>query len=141
MTKVPEEMVHQTTQRTVEATNFGVKWMREMAEQQVGQTKVAAESLINATRRAIDGFNRHGSAIHQNSLLLAEQTLSNSLEFGNKLVHVKEPQELIRFQGEYIAKQAELLAEHARKLEQSMIQSSNEITSMQKDVRKQSEAA
>jgi hypothetical protein len=141
MTKVPEEMLHQTTQRAVEATNFGVNWMRDMAEQQVAQTKVAVESLMSATRRAIDGFNRHGSVIHQHSLSLVEQTMSNSLEFGNKLVQVREPQELIRLQGEYTAKQAELLAENAKKLEQSMAQVSNEITSMQKDVRKRAEAA
>jgi hypothetical protein len=140
MAKDPEEMVHQTTQRAVEATNLGVNWIREIAEQHVDQTKNAVESVLGATRRAIDGFNRQGSAIHQNSLLLAEQTLSNSLEFGTKLAQAREPQELIRLQSEYMAKQAELLAEHAKKLERSMVQTSNEMTSMQKEVRKRSEA-
>lgn len=140
MAKVPEEMVHQTTQRAVEATNFGMNWMREMTERQIGQTKGAVESLMGATRRAVDGFNQQGSAIHQHSLLLAEKTLSNSLEFGNKVVRAKEPQEFIRLQSEYMTKQAELLAEHAKKLEQSIVQTSNEITSMQKEVRERAEA-
>jgi hypothetical protein len=70
MTKAPEEMLHQTTRRAVEATNFGMNWWREMAEQQAGQTKVAVEGFMNATRKAIDGFNRQGSVVHQHSLSL-----------------------------------------------------------------------
>jgi hypothetical protein len=141
MAKVPEEMVHQTTQRAIEATNFGVNWVREMAEQNIGQTKGAVESLITATRKAVDGLNHQGAVIQQHSLLLAEKTLSNTLEFGNKAVRAREPQELVQLQSEFMTKQAELLAEHAKNLEKSIVQTTNEMTSMQQGVRRRTETA
>jgi hypothetical protein len=141
MAKVPEEMVHQTTQRAIEATNFGVNWFREMAEQNIGQTKDAVESLITATRKAVDGLNQQGAVIQQQSLMLAEKTLSNALEFGNKVVRAREPQELVQLQSEFLTKHAELLAEHAKKLDQSVGQAANELASAQKGVRGRSEAA
>lgn len=136
MAKVAEEMVQQTTERAIEATNFGVNWVREMAEQNFGQTKDAMESLITATRRTVGGLNYQGSVIYQHALLLAEKTLSNSLDFGNNIVRAREPQELIRLQSEFLAKQAELFADHAKKLEQSIVQTTDEMISGQKDVQK-----
>ena len=141
MAKVPEEMVHQTTRRAIEATNFGVNWFREMAEQNIGQTRNAMETLITATRRAVDGLNHQGAVFQQQSLLLAEKTLSNTLEFGNKVVRVREPQELVHLQSEFMTKQAELFAEHAKKLDQSVGQATSEIASIHKGVRSRSEAA
>jgi len=141
MAKVPEEMAYQTTQRAIEATNFGMNWIREIAEQNIGQTKSAVETLLIATRKAIDGLNQQGSVIHQHSLMLVERTLSNTLEFGNNVVRASEPQDLIRLQSEFMTKQAELLAEHAKNLEQTIVQMPNNLTSMQKGVRRRTEAA
>ena len=99
------------------------------------------ETLITATRRAVDGLNHQGAVFQQQSLLLAEKTLSNTLEFGNKVVRVREPQELVHLQSEFMTKQAELFAEHAKKLDQSVGQATSEIASIHKGVRSRSEAA
>jgi hypothetical protein len=94
-----------------------------------------------ATRKAVDGLNHQGAVIQQQSLLLAEKTLSNALEFGNKIVRAREPHELVQLQSEFFTKHAELLAEHAKKLDQSISQAANEMASAQKGVRGRSEAA
>jgi hypothetical protein len=141
MAKVPEEMVHQTTQRAMEATVFGVNWFREIAEHNIGQTKDAMEGLIAVTRKAVDGFNNQGAAVQQHSLLLAERALSNTFEFGNKMVRAREPQELVRLQSEFMTKQADLFAEHAKKVDQSIGRTTSEIASVAKGARNRSEAA
>ena len=141
MAKVPEELAQQTTQRAIEATNFGVNWVREIAEHNLDYTKGAVESFLTVSRRAVDGLNQQGSVIREQSMFLAEKTLSNTLDFGNNLVRVREPRELIRLQSEYMTQQAQLLAEHTKKLEQSIVQTTNEMTSVQKPVRGRSEAA
>ena len=135
MAKVPEELARQTTQRTIGATNFGMNWVREIAEQNFDHTKGALESFLTISRRAADGLNQQRSVIREQSMFLAEKTLSNTLDFGNKLVRVKEPQELIRLQSEFMTQQAQLLAEHTKNLEQSIVQTTNEMTSVQEEVR------
>jgi hypothetical protein len=140
MAKVPEELAQQTTQRAMEATNFGVNWVREIAEQNFDHTKGAVESFLTVSRRAVDGLTQQGSVIREQSMFLAEKTLSNTLDFGNKLLRVKEPQELIRLQSEFMTQQAQLLAEHTKNLEQSIVQTTNEMTSAQKAGRGRLEA-
>jgi hypothetical protein len=143
MAKVPEELaqqtteraIQQTTERAIEATNFGVNWVREIAEQSLDHTKGAVESFLTVSRRAVDGLHQQGSFIREQSMFLAEKTLSNTIDFGNKLLRVKEPQELVRLQSEFMTQQAQLLAEHTKSLEQSIVQTTNEMTSVQKEVR------
>jgi hypothetical protein len=94
MAKGPGDFAQQNTERAVQATNYGMNWMREIAEQNLTQSKAALEGLLMITRKAVDGMDEQASAIRERSMFLAEETLANSFDFVQKLLRVKEPQEL-----------------------------------------------
>ena len=94
MAKNPTDFAQQNTERAVQATNYGMNWMREIAEQNLNQSKAALEGLLMITRKAVDDIDHQASVVRERSLLLAEETLSNTFDFAQKLVRMREPQEL-----------------------------------------------
>src|SRR2546429_9615123 len=144
MAKNPTDFAQQNTERAVQVTNYGMNWMREIAEQNLTQSKAALEGLLMITRKAVDGIDHQASVVRERSLLLAEETLSNTLDFAQKLVRMREPQELAQLQSEFVRRQAQVLGD--QKLGQSMMQGANEVanTTMQgvaESSRRRSEAA
>src|SRR6266700_2884374 len=124
MAKNPTDFAQQNTERAVQVTNYGMNWMLEIAEQNLNQSKAALE-----------GF-----------LLLAEETLSNTFDFAQKLVRMREPQELAQLQSEFVSRQAQVLGDQTKELGQSMMQEANEVanTTIQgvaESSRRRSEAA
>jgi hypothetical protein len=55
----------EATQRAVEATNYGVSWLREIAEQNLNQSKAAADSWLTVTRKAVEALDQQASAIRK----------------------------------------------------------------------------
>ncbi len=144
MAKNPTDFAQQNTERAVQATNYGMNWMREIAEQNLNQSKAALEGLLMITRKAVDDIDHQASVVRERSLLLAEETLSNTFDFAQKLVRMREPQELAQLQSEFVRRQAQVLGD--QKLGQSMMQGANEVanTTMQgvaESSRRRSEAA
>jgi hypothetical protein len=64
----------------------------------------------------------------KNSLSLAEETLSNTFDFANRLVHMKDPQEFAQIQTEFLSRQAQLLGDQTKELGQSIVQGASEVT-------------
>jgi hypothetical protein len=87
MAKDKMDFAQQNTERAMEATN----WMRAIAEQNLNQSKAAFEGLLAITRNAVRGVDQQTTAICEHSLSLAEETLSNTFDFANRLVHMKDP--------------------------------------------------
>jgi hypothetical protein len=146
MAKNPTDFAQQNTERAVQATNYGMNWMREIAEQNLNQSKAALEGLLMITRKAVDDIDHQASVVRERSLLLAEETLSNTLDFAQKLVRMREPQELAQLQSEFVRRQAQVLGDQTKELGQSMMQGANEVanTTMQgvaESSRRRSEAA
>ena len=146
MAKNPTDFAQQNTERAVQATNYGMNWMREIAEQNLTQSKAALEGLLMITRKAVDGIDHQASVVRERSLLLAEETLSNTFDFAQKLVRMREPQELAQLQSEFVSRQAQVLGDQTNELGQSMMQGANEVanTTMQgvaESSRRRSEAA
>ncbi len=144
MAKNPTDFAQQNTERAVQATNYGMNWMREIAEQNLNQSKAALEGFLMITRKAVDDIDHQASVVRERSLLLAEETLSNTFDFAQKLVRMREPQELAQLQSEFVRRQAQVLGD--QKLGQSMMQGANEVanTTMQgvaESSRRRSEAA
>jgi hypothetical protein len=55
MAKNPTDFAQQNTERAVQATNYGMNWMREIAEQNLNQSKAALEGLLMITRKLNGG--------------------------------------------------------------------------------------
>jgi hypothetical protein len=127
MAKGPTDFAQQHTERAVQVTNYGMNWMREITEQNLNQSKAALDGLLMITRKAADGIDQQACALRERSLSLAEETLSNSFDFAQKLMRMKEPHELARLQSEFVSRQAQMLGDHTKELGQSIMQGASEV--------------
>jgi hypothetical protein len=127
MAKGPSDFAQQNTERAVHATNYGMNWMREIAEQNLTQSRAALEGWLMITRKAVDGMDEQASAIRERSIFLAEETLANTFDFVQKLVRMKEPQELPQLQSEFVSRQAQILGDQTKELGQSIMRGANEM--------------
>jgi hypothetical protein len=145
MARNPTDFAHQNAERAVQATNYGMNWMREIAEQNLNQSKVAVESFLTITRKAIDGLDQQASAIRERSMALADETFQNTFDFAQKLVRLREPQELAQLQSEFISRQAQVFGDQTRELGQKIMQGANDLAksaeSAAESTRRRSEAA
>ena len=71
--------------------------------------------------------------VRDRSLLIARETLTNSMEFAHQAMHVKQPQELFQLQSEFVSKQAQTLAEHTKHFGQSIAQGVHHIGKVASD--------
>src|SRR5262249_37106275 len=122
MAKRPTDFAQQNTERSIEVANYSLNWMREIAERNLSQSRAALEDLLTITRKAVDGIDHQASVIREHSILLMEETLSNSFDFVQKLVHMREPQELAQLQSEFVSRQAQVLGDQTKELGQSIVQ-------------------
>src|SRR5947199_10869578 len=88
--------------------------MHAITEQTLNQTTAAIEGLLTIARNAVHGFDHQASVICEHSMLFAEETLSNTFDFANKLVRMKEPQELPQIQTVFVSRQAQMLGNQTK---------------------------
>src|SRR5437868_6818912 len=121
MAKDKMEFAQQNTERASD-------WMRAIAEQNLNQSKAAFEGFLTIARNAIHGLDQQAAAVCEHSSSLAEQTLSNTFDFANRIVRMKEPQEFAQIQTEFLSRQAQLLGDQTKELGQSIMQGVSEVT-------------
>jgi hypothetical protein len=136
------DFAQQHTERAMQATD----WMRAIAEQNLNQSKTAFEGFLTIARNAFRGVDQQAAAICEHSFLLAEETLSNTFDFANRLARIKEPQEFAQIQTELVTRQVQLLGDQTKELGQSIMQGASEVTHTTLErsaetLRKRSEAA
>jgi hypothetical protein len=124
MAKNPTRFAEQATEEAMQGTIDGMNWMREIAEQNLDQTRMLIENLLAITRKAIDDIDHQSSEFHQRSLLVAEETLSNTFDFVHKLVRAREPRELAQLQTEFASRQAQTIVDQGKEL----VHKANEMT-------------
>jgi hypothetical protein len=90
--------------------------MRAIAEQNLNQSKAALEGLSTVARNAVRSVDRQSSAICEHSIAAAEQTLSNAFDFAHKVIRIKEPQELVQIQSDFVSRQAQVLGCQTKEL-------------------------
>jgi hypothetical protein len=142
MAKDRTDFAQQNTEQAMQTAN----WMRAIAEQNLNQSKAAFEGLLTIARNAVRGVDKQTTAICEHSLSLAEETLSNTFDFANRLVRMKEPQEFGEIQTEFLSRQVQLLGNQTKELGQSIVQGASEVTQTTLErtaetMRKRSEAA
>ena len=126
MARRPTDFAQHNTEHAIEAANYSLNWMREIAERNLTQSRAALEDFLTITRKAVDGLDHQASVIRELSLSFMEETLSNSFDFAQKLVHMREPQELAQLQSEFVSRQAQALGDQTKELGQSIVQGASE---------------
>ena len=116
MAKSTMDFAQQNTERAVQATN----WVCALAEQNLNQSKAALEGLLTIARNAVPSVHRQSSAICEHSIAAAEQSLSNAFDFAHRVIRIKELQELVQIQSDFVSRQAQVLADQTKELGQRM---------------------
>jgi phasin len=104
--------------------NFDVPTqMRQFAEQSVEQARKAVDGFMTAAQKAVataetqaDVAKSSVKDVGQKAMGFAEQNLTNSFEFAQKLVRAKDIQEVMALQQEYLQSQMKTLSEQAKDL-------------------------
>ena len=99
--------------------------MRKFAEQSVQQAKKAFDDLMSATQKAVSTFEGHASSAQATALELqrkvigySERNVGASLEFAQKLLQAKAPEEAMKLHADYVKAQMQALTEQARDIAQ-----------------------
>jgi hypothetical protein len=127
MAKGPGRFVEQNAEEAIHATNYSLNWTREMVEQNLNQSRVFLENVLAIARKAIGDIDHQSSDIRHRSMLLAEETLSNSFDFVHRALRAREPQEIAQLQHEFVSRQAQMIMDQSKELGQSLMQKANEM--------------
>jgi phasin len=97
--------------------------IRAFAEQSIQQARKACDDLMTATQRAVAAFEGRTSSTQANArefqhkvVDFSERNVAASLEFAEKLLRAKTPEDVIALHAEYVKAQMQALAEQARQL-------------------------
>jgi hypothetical protein len=120
VTRGTTEFTQQNSERAMQATNLGMNWALELAEQSLNQSKGVLDGLFNVTRKMTEEFDNQTSAIREHSTSLIEKTLSNTFDFGHKLARLSGPQELVELQSEFVSRQSQAIADQTKELGQKL---------------------
>jgi len=123
----PETIRHWKEETRMARENFEVPpEMRAFAEKSFEQARQAFESFLAAASRTVSTFEgqaetaRKGARdIGQKAMGFAEQNMTKSFEFAQKLVRARDADEIMKLQAEYIKEQMQTLSEQAKELGES----------------------
>ncbi|TBW37341.1 phasin [Siculibacillus lacustris] len=97
--------------------------IRTFAEKSVEQAKKAVDDFIAATHEAVAKVESSSATVQNGALdlnkkvlSLAEQNLTSAFEHAQKLIHAKDPQELLALQSEFLKAQAASFGEQVRQI-------------------------
>ena len=82
MARDSTEFAQQSGERAMQAATFGMTWAREFAEEGFTQSKQAFDSLLRLSRKMAEDFEDQACAMREQATTLTEQTLANTMEFG-----------------------------------------------------------
>ena len=111
-----------TGERTMQAAS-------EFAEESFKQGKLALDRFLSVTRKMAEDWEHHAFSIREHATVLTEKTLSNTMDFGEKVSRAKDPQEFAKCQSEYLARQAQTLADGTKEFSEKMQQASRSFAS------------
>jgi phasin len=106
------------------APNFEVPTqMRQFAEQSLEQARKAVDGFMTAAQKTVTTMEAQTTAaqsgakdVGQKAMGFAEQNITNSFEFAQKLVRAKDIQEVMALQQEFLASQMKAMSEQAKDL-------------------------
>src|ERR1700691_6683967 len=100
--------------------------VRACVEQSVSQARTAFDGIVQAANQAVaqwqgqaEAARAGASEIAHKSMAYAEQNMAATFDFAQKLMHAKEPTEVMRLQQEYIAPQMPAVSAQKQELGQS----------------------
>jgi len=127
MARDTTEFAQQSGERAMQAATFGMTWAREFTEENFNQGKQALDSFLRVSRKLTEDLEDQLCALRAHNTALTEQMFANAMEFGQKLARAKEPQEVAQFQSEFMARQAQAVADQTKMFGQKIQQAAQEL--------------
>ncbi len=100
--------------------------VRAFVEQSVSQARSAFDGIVQAANQAVAQWHGQAQAaragaseIAHKSMAYVEQNMEATFDFAQKLMHAKDPTEVLRLQSEYLSHQMKTLSTQAQELGQS----------------------
>ena len=100
--------------------------VRAFVEQSVAHARTAFDGIANAANQAVSQWHGQAQAaragtseIAHKSMAYVERNMAATFDFAQKLMHAKDPTEVMRLQSEYLASQMKTLSAQAQELGQS----------------------
>lgn len=112
------------TDRAIQAATAGFTWAREFAEESFTQGRRTFDGLMRVTRKMAEDWETQAKTFREHATALTEKSVSNTMEYGQKLAQAKGPQEFAQCQSEYVARQAQTIADGTKDLTERMQQAS-----------------
>jgi Phasin protein len=109
------------------AANSGLTLMAGMAEQNLRQSVTAMDEMLKTLTRAADIFAQQATRLREQSAALAEETMGNAAELGNRVIRSKDPLEWTKAQSEFLSKQLQAVAEGNRKIGELLMNETREM--------------
>jgi phasin len=113
--------------------------VRAFVEQSVAQARAAFDGIAQAANQAVSQWHGQAQAaragaseIAHKSMAYAEQNMAANFDFAQKLMHAKDPSEVMRLQAEYLQQQMTLLSTQAQELGQSAAKIVKDATQLKK---------
>ena len=103
------------------AANAGATCLNEMTEQTLKQGIATLNGMMTTLRKSADLFGHQASRIRETSAALAEQTMGNAAELGNRLGRSKVSLEWVEAHSEFMSKQAQAMASGAQRLGEALV--------------------
>jgi len=97
--------------------------MRKVTEQSMEQVRTAINGYLQFFQRAVPGNVMGSSELSNKVFGYAERNVANAFEFAQKLVQVKDVQDLAKLQMEFIQSQMQAMTEQARELTEAATKS------------------
>ena len=114
------DFAQQSSERAMQAANFGMTWSREFTEETFSQGRQACDAFLRVARKMAEDFENQATTIREHMTSLTQKTLSNTMEYGQKLSRAKEPQDFAQCQSEFLARQAQTIADQTKEFGQKM---------------------
>jgi phasin len=119
-----------------DATNFEIpEQIRTFAEKSIEQAKKAVDDFIAATHQAVEKVETSSASaasgaldLNKKVLTLAEANLTNAFDHAQKLIQAKDPQELLKLQGDFLKAQAASFGEQVRQIGDAAAKTVSSIT-------------
>ena len=109
--------------------------IRTFAEKSVEQAKKAVDDFIAATHQAVAKVEASSSTVQSGALdlnkkvlTLAEENIAGVFEHAQKLIQAKDPQEILKLQGDYLKAQAASFGEQVRQIGDAAAKTVSSIT-------------
>jgi phasin family protein len=93
--------------------------VRKMTEQSMQQVRTAIDSHLRFFQRAVPGNVMGGNELSNKVLNYAERSVHNAFAFAHKFVQVKDVQDLVKLQTEFIQSQMQAMTEQVKDLSET----------------------